>query len=256
MPATARKAAPARSHRNALTAKIHIAKKDLGLDEDTYRDMIENRYGKRSSKDLSINQLVDLVEHLKGQGFKPKPKRAPGKVMPSEDREKLIRKIRALWVSLHHLGVLRDASEEALASFARRVTGGKETGIADLAWLDGNAAYKVVEALKAMAERDGGVCWEPYRMSSSAGPVIEHRPRCRVLEAQWRTMAGMKLAQISDTAALAVYARRVANDPAHKMLSQMREADQDLVIANLGAQIRKRLDELGFETVQDWRKAQ
>lgn len=253
MPATAKKATPARNYRRALTAKVHIAKKELQIDDDTYRDMIENRYQKRSSKDLSITQLVDLVEHLKGQGFKAKPRRAPGNITPAADREKLIRKVRALWVSLHHLGVLRDASEASLASFAKRVTGGKDTGIDNLAWLDGDGAFKVIEALKKMAEREGGVCWEAHTIGTSAGPVKVYRPRQRVLEAQWRLMAELQLARVPNVYGLAEYARRVARIGNKRDLSQIPDASQDQVIAALGSEIRTRLADLGFDTAQAWR---
>tara|TARA_R110001592_G_scaffold104697_1_gene294568 strand:- start:65228 stop:65851 length:624 start_codon:yes stop_codon:yes gene_type:complete len=205
--------------------------------------------------DLSISQLADLVEHFKKQGFKGRPRRVPGNVAPSADRERLIRKIRALWVSLHCLGVLRDGSDTAMTAFAKRVTGGNNTGIANLAWLKGDAAYKVIEALKKMAERDAGVSWTAYTMTTQAGPQTVYLPRCRVLDAQWRTIAELKQAQQPDPAALAAYVRQVAKADAEKPLFQMRAEDQDRAIANLGEQIRARLDALGFETVQDWRKS-
>lgn len=38
------------SFRSPLLAKIHIARKDLGLDEDTYRAVLIRITGKRSAK--------------------------------------------------------------------------------------------------------------------------------------------------------------------------------------------------------------
>jgi len=260
MPATAKATKPVDAHRKQLIAKVHIGKQKLHLDDDTYRDMLESLFGKRSSKALSTKQLVGLVEHMKKQGFKDRPRRrtaaAPAEsVTAAEDRERLLRKIRALWASLHHLGVLRDASETSLASFVRRVTGGRETGIAILAWLDGAAAFKVIEALKKMAERDGGVCWEAHRIATSAGPVTVYRPRQRVLEAQWRLMAELQLAKVPNVKGLAAYAVRAAGIGNKRDLSQLDEGEQDLVIAALGEQIRTRIADLGFDTVQAWKAA-
>ena len=55
--------------RGHLITLIHVAKKDLGLDEDTYRSMIEQITGERSLKDLSIDQLNLILSHLKASGF-------------------------------------------------------------------------------------------------------------------------------------------------------------------------------------------
>jgi hypothetical protein len=48
---------------------IHIAKHQLGLDTDLYRDILFNLFGKRSSKDLTYYQGVELINHLKSCGF-------------------------------------------------------------------------------------------------------------------------------------------------------------------------------------------
>jgi phage gp16-like protein len=56
--------------RNSLLAKVHIAKKDLGLDDDTYRAMLENLTGKESAAALTVPQLVRVVADLRAQGWK------------------------------------------------------------------------------------------------------------------------------------------------------------------------------------------
>jgi hypothetical protein len=48
---------------------IHIAKNELGLDDDLYRDMLFNLFGERSSRDLTYAQGVELIDHLKDCGF-------------------------------------------------------------------------------------------------------------------------------------------------------------------------------------------
>lgn len=57
--------------RNGLLAIVHIAKKDLGLDDTAYRDVL-GFYGVASSAALSISELEDLVDHFQGLGFRKK----------------------------------------------------------------------------------------------------------------------------------------------------------------------------------------
>jgi phage gp16-like protein len=82
-----------RTSRKDYLAAIHMGKKALNLDEDTYRDMLENVTGKRSAKDMSMDELVKVIQHLDQHGFskcefgnKPKVK---------QSKEALIGKIEA-----------------------------------------------------------------------------------------------------------------------------------------------------------------
>ncbi|MDH0290622.1 regulatory protein GemA [Pseudomonas sp. GD04087] len=64
----------------ALLSKIHIARQQLGLAEDVYRQKLQGMFGKASSKDLSPRQAEKLLEEFKRLGWKPQPsKRAAGK---------------------------------------------------------------------------------------------------------------------------------------------------------------------------------
>ena len=62
------------SGRHSLYAKISIAQKQLGLDEDTFRDILEGRYGVRSRTKMSDAQLADLLKYFEAQGFQPRPR--------------------------------------------------------------------------------------------------------------------------------------------------------------------------------------
>jgi len=187
MTAAVRKTSPSR---RALTGKVHIAKKSLGLDDDVYRGILTSRYSVTSSADLSETQLVDLVEHFKSLGFKPTKKDKAWRSSVGIAEGPAQRKIRALWLSLYHLGLLSDASEKALTAFVKRVSGGKAKGIDALQWLDGEASYKVIEALKSWATREAGVDWAPYK--SFLGGTW-HNERGRVIEAQWRVLQRLSL---------------------------------------------------------------
>ena len=226
-------------YRRALYAKIEIGKKELGLDDGTYRDLLAQRYGgKRSRKSLGNAQLVDLVEHFKTLGFRPK-KTAPARAgkRPLADGPE-IRKMRALWLSLYHLGVVTDPSEEALAGFARRVTGGKETGIAALAWVKGKAAFEVIEALKAWAARAGGVDWRPFQIRRKGIVETVHLPRASVINAQYQRLHDLGVLRIGDESALEPWIRdRLGLSGRWKVLD-LEPADADRIIAAMGAQIR------------------
>lgn len=63
--------------RNAMLAKIHIGKKDLGWDDDTYRAALHGRFGVASAAKLSDSELAEFCEYLRTQGvtFRPKDKK-------------------------------------------------------------------------------------------------------------------------------------------------------------------------------------
>lgn len=56
-------------HRKYELAKIHIAKSQLAMDDDTYRAMLMGRYGVDSSKLLTSAQRHDLLKHMAQCGF-------------------------------------------------------------------------------------------------------------------------------------------------------------------------------------------
>jgi hypothetical protein len=54
--------------RNQL-ARVHIAKKELKLTDSLYRDFLELWFGKRSSKNLTSDEIEALLTHIKGLGW-------------------------------------------------------------------------------------------------------------------------------------------------------------------------------------------
>lgn len=90
----------ARDHRNRELAQIHIAKKQLALDDDTYRDMLWTVARVRSAGDLDFTGRKRVLEHLRGCGFKARGGKAPHPGRPANmghaDRGPSLRKIEAL----------------------------------------------------------------------------------------------------------------------------------------------------------------
>jgi phage gp16-like protein len=61
--------------RKSMLAKIHVAKKQLGLTDDDYRDVIEAQTGERSASQLNNRQLDQLLRHFSGCGWQERSMR-------------------------------------------------------------------------------------------------------------------------------------------------------------------------------------
>ena len=148
MSAAARKFAGhgASSGRRAMLAKVHLGAKELGLDDDARRDVLERVTGRRSSADLTDAQLDAVLAEFRRLGWAPKTKTGPAKRVPSPFEGKA----KAMWTSLWNLGAVRSGDQRALEAFGRR-----QLGVDRLAWADQGQGYRLIEALKAMAEREG-----------------------------------------------------------------------------------------------------
>lgn len=51
-------------NKKAVYAKIAIAKKQLGLDESLYRELLQNKFRKTSAKELSEKEVTALLRHF------------------------------------------------------------------------------------------------------------------------------------------------------------------------------------------------
>lgn len=95
-------AQPAQPRDNAL-AQIHIAKKQLGLDDDTYRAMLFGVARVHSAKDLDHGGRQKVLNHLKACGFKSTAPRKPSPGRPRNmdhpQRGPLLHKVEALLLS-------------------------------------------------------------------------------------------------------------------------------------------------------------
>lgn len=145
------------AHRRAMLAKVHLAKKQIGIDEDDYRQILLEETGRTSAGDCTEAELERVLRRFEALGFKPLPKPG-GANRPAQ--HPVARKARALWISLHHLGAIDSPSEKALEAFARR-----QLKCERLVWADQRQGYRLIEALKAMAQRHG---WPQVDASGAA----------------------------------------------------------------------------------------
>lgn len=160
--AAVRKVAPAQydratQHRRAMLAKINIARHQLAMDEDDYRQGLFSVTGYLSLKECTNTELEAMLKWLKGKGFKALPAKA-GKAAAAHPAA---RKARALWISLYHLGAVHNPAEAALEAFARR-----QLGCEQLSWARQSDAFRLIEALKAMAVRGG------WRQADASGKPL------------------------------------------------------------------------------------
>jgi phage gp16-like protein len=132
--------------RNSMLGKVHVARKALNLNEDDYRNILMQETGHDSAKHCTEQQLERVLGRFEALGWKPLPK-ATGKGVAQNP---MARKARALWISLYHLGVVRSCDEKALEAFAKR-----QIGCERLVWAKQSDGFKLIEALKKMAEKDG-----------------------------------------------------------------------------------------------------
>lgn len=154
----------------SMISTIHVLKAKAAFDDDTYRDFLERRTGKRSAKDLSVSEASRVIEALReiaGQG----PKGAvAGLDAPVGG------KLRALWIAGYDLGVVRDRTDRAMLSFLERQTGVSHTRFLQ----DPRAGTAAIEGLKSWLKRSAGVEWP------DGSDVIASKRA--VLNAQWRRL--------------------------------------------------------------------
>lgn len=75
-------------------AIVHVAKNKTGMSDEDYREMLAARYNVESSKNLTLAQLDDLLEHFGKLGFSNRSKKRYTK--PAESKKRLVAKIKAI----------------------------------------------------------------------------------------------------------------------------------------------------------------
>lgn len=149
-----------KEYRNGLIKLIQVARRNLSLDEPTYRAILQVQGGGPSLSAMPIDGMKKVLDYLKTQGFKVRKSTSDRKQATGKDA----RKVRALWLFLHELGAVRDPSEAALTTYVQRIA-----GVDDVQWMHrGNRVEKVIESLKQWAMR-----FLPQAVAALKSEVIE-----------------------------------------------------------------------------------
>jgi phage gp16-like protein len=223
-------------------AAVHIARKDLALDTDSYRAILRRLTGLDSAGLMTIEQLGTVLDEFRRLGWRPKhhAKRAGSRRLA---RGGVASKIRALWLSLYHLGAVRDPSEEALAHFIAETTGTEA-----MQWLDNAAADTVIKALRGWCGRVGFVQpdaelvrkitgWRAgAKLPPLAASAFGFAAKCWLIECQWKRLIALGALHHGAEASLETWLRREGGVSATYFLTP---AAADRCIEKLGAWLRR-----------------
>ena len=139
---------------------IQIGRRALGLDETTYRAMLANLAGgKTSSTLLTAEERQTVLRHLKAKGFVVKPKDTSASAMNGWQREPQMRKLRAMWYVLADAGHVERPADMAACNDAIEAWGkvqllGSPVGRLDkLRFANGAQMDKLIEQMKRWLAR-------------------------------------------------------------------------------------------------------
>lgn len=206
-----------------IIAAIHVAKRDLGLEDDDYRSLLERVTGKASLRLMSTREQGAVLDELRAKG-------APVLTVKGKDLAgPYAKKLQALWIAAWNLGIVRDRTDKAMLAFIAR-----QTGIENTRFLrDPADARKAVEALKAWIARDGGVVWG----TSQGTDWLAHDPG-KIAWAQWRKLEPGATLSRNDKG-FAAYVLKIVDGYVGQPLGTLRPAEWRLVMNALGKRLRK-----------------
>jgi len=125
---------------NSALARIHIAKKELALTEEAYRDILWINFRVGSARELTEQQALELINLFKAKGWVPKvggpwgQRKSEGQFIEIKPgpAAKQQRKVLALW---HELGY-------DMTKLHARVK--KQFGVDRFEWLEDNKALHIL----------------------------------------------------------------------------------------------------------------
>ena len=82
--------------RKGLIAKIHVAKAQLNMEDDVYRQFLRETTGQSSCRDLDLLQLQRVIAKMERLGFKPTRKNIGTKPLHKTDVSAMMNKLTAL----------------------------------------------------------------------------------------------------------------------------------------------------------------
>jgi phage gp16-like protein len=126
-------------------AQIHIAKQQLGLSDDEYRDVMFAVTRVRSAAELDWTGRKRLLDHFRKVGFKGGQARAAG---GGSGGDRQVRLVRHLWAQLHAAGAVASADDAAMNAWIKR-----QFNRNAVQWLSTGEARSAIEQLKRWLAR-------------------------------------------------------------------------------------------------------
>ncbi len=141
----------------AILKTIHVACRQLGLDEDTRRDLQLVATGKASLKEMTPAEHQKVLDALKARGFTPGPASGAKKGFRRPATRGDVRFAHVLWGKLVRAGAVQVPGATGLNAFIR-ARFEKAWGAVPLdvdSMRDWQQIAAVIEALKGMCKRAG-----------------------------------------------------------------------------------------------------
>lgn len=129
--------------RKAKLAQIHVAKKQLDMDDDSYRALLQRAAGVRSASDLDWQGFVAVLDELQRLGFKPSYKGGKRRTTPAADKDALVGKIKAYLATAGRTEAYADGISKRAFKVDR------------FEWLKVDQLYRLAQMLGMDAKRHG-----------------------------------------------------------------------------------------------------
>lgn len=205
-------------------AAIYVAKKQLGLEEDDFRDVCERVTGKRSTREMNEPQRMRLVEHFRDHGFKPVSKGSRNRLTG-----KFAAKLQALWIAGWNLGVFKNNDDKAMFAFVQRQTG--LDAIRFVHYFDD--ATKAIEGIKSWIERKVGPVWrEPVN-----NDIWRKTDGGKIAAMQWSILSQHD--RLPEPGGFDVYVRKLLGKDTAFVLTDVSARQWHTVMNTLGHLVRK-----------------
>jgi len=234
--------------RRKLIAAVHIAKKEMALEDASYRALLERVGGASSSADMGEPQLQAVLTEFERLGWRGSKAKRVGRRGRAQASSPQATKARALWLNLWNLGELRSSDEAALSAFLKR-----QCGVEALQWASPRQMNLAIEGLKAWCERAGVAVLDAARgetlmaARATAGLTAERDPAHRttgeaiawksaMVAAQWQKLIDLGVMAAGQSARLDTWLVRNHGATAPWFLTP---AAADQAIAELGRWIRR-----------------